>query len=426
MHVAQTIDVKEVLESKPIQLRTTLTRVLSLFTLLGFVALIYGIVYMSPELFWGSFYINFIYWTGLALGSLIISAIFQITRALWSPPLRRIAEASVFFLPWSFGAFLLTYLGKEYLFPWGSHPMPGRETWMEPNFVYFRFGLLLFLLFFLCWRFVRLSLRSDLGYIRENVSDANKKTWQGVIPKMITGGWKGSDKEVNSIQVKMSRMAPVLVILYIVIYTMFATEMVASTDTVWYANMYGGFSFIGNIFMGWASLAILCTYFSRTNPAFGKTVTNQQWWDLGKLMFGFTMLWGYLFFSHFLPQWYGNLPEETQWLILRTREFPWKAWSWVTFAMCFVIPFISLLSRDLKKTPTALSTVACIILLGVWSEKYVFIMPSYSPNLIPFGIYDIFIFLGFLGVYGLSVTGFLKRFPYVPLSHPVTRGITNW
>ena len=426
MHVAQTIDVKEVLESKPLQLRTSLTRLLVLLTTLGAVALIYGMLAMPPEIFWGSFYVNFIFFTGLALGSVIITAIFQVTRAVWSPPLRRIAEAGVAFLPWSYAAFLCTYMGKEYLFPWGTAPMPGREAYMEPNFVYIRFSILLLVLFWLCYKFVSLSLRSDLGYVRENVSDANKSNWQGVIPKLLTKGWKGSDNEVGPIQVTMSRMAPLLIFVYVVVYTMFATEMVSSTDTIWYANMYGGFSFIGNIFMGWSALAILCAYFSRTNPEYGKTMTDQQWWDLGKLMFGFTMLWGYMFFSHFLPQWYGNLPEETQWLILRTREFPWKGWSWVTFSMCFVIPFIALLSRDLKKTPLALSSIATIILLGVWSEKYVFIMPSYYPDVIPFGVYDVCIFLGFLGVYGLSVTGFLKRFPYAPLSHPVTRGVTNW
>ena len=224
----------------------------------------------------------------------------------------------------------------------------------------------------------------------------------------------------------MSFSAPIIIVVYVITYTLFCTEMLGGIDVVWYANMFGGFNFVGNIFMGWCMLVLLTTYIRSFTPGFKRTVTNQQYWDLGKLMFGFTMFWGYLFFSHFLPQWYGNLPEETQWLILRTREFPWKGWSYVTFTMCFILPFILLLSRDLKRTPAAISTVAVIVLLGIWSEKYVVIMPNFSPNVIPFSGLELGFFFGFLGVYGLSVLGFLSKFPYTPVASPMAKGETSW
>ncbi|MEZ4754044.1 MAG: hypothetical protein R3A13_07000 [Bdellovibrionota bacterium] len=58
---------------------------------------------------------------------------------------------------------------------------------MQPNFVYLRFGILLLVLYFLCWRFVRLSLRSDLGFLREKASDKGKLNWKGQIPKCLHG-----------------------------------------------------------------------------------------------------------------------------------------------------------------------------------------------------------------------------------------------
>jgi hypothetical protein len=61
-------------------------------------------------------------------------------------------------------------------------------------------------------------------------------------------------------------------------------------------------------------------YFSKRKPQLGRLVTSQQFWDLGKLdLAGFCMLWGYMFWSQFLTQWYGDLPEETQWLILTNQ-----------------------------------------------------------------------------------------------------------
>ena len=178
--------------------------------------------------------------------------------------------------------------------------------------------------------------------------------------------------------------------------------------------------------MGWGVLIILTLLMTSRNKNLSSSVTNQQWWDLGKLQFGFCMLWGYLFFAHYLPQWYGNLPEETQWLILRTKEFPWKGWSWVTFAMCFIVPFIMLLSDDIKRVPKLLACVSGLILLGVWAEKYVVVMPNFSVDAIPFGWIEISVFFMFLGLYGISVLGFMSKVPYMPVGSPLARGITKW
>ena len=194
----------------------------------------------------------------------------------------------------------------------------------------------------------------------------------------------------------------------------------------WMSNLFGAFIFVSQVYIGWASLALMTMFFSKNNKKFGELVSTQQTWDLGKLTLGFCMLWGYMFWSQFLVQWYGNLPEETQWLILRTREYPWKGIAWVVFAMCFVIPFVCLLSRDLKKTPLAYATVCFIVMSGVWLDRYLIIMPEVSPGAVPFGITEIGIFIGFLGAYLLCIRTFLSKFPFVTVSHPLTHGSSEW
>ena len=60
------------------------------------------------------------------------------------------------------------------------------------------------------------------------------------------------------------------------------------------------------------------------------------------------MLWAYLNFSQFLIIWSGNLPEEIPWYLERMHG----AWGCVAIALVvghFVLPFLLLLSRDLKK-----------------------------------------------------------------------------
>jgi len=423
MHAeALNINVDEVIDAGPLKLSEKLTLAMWAFVAIGVLAFIISLFTFPPSHVWGVFHVNLFFWTGLAVGGVAITAILQIVRAQWAMPVRRLAEANVAFLPWAFLFFLMTWFGKEHIFPWAVGPMPGREWWMQPNFVYLRFIVLLAILFFVMFAFIRLSLRGDVGMVQAK----DKSGWSGWWHNYLGAGWGNTEAEVLNLQRRMSVLAPVVIILYVLIYSLYTFEMLMSMDTIWYANMFGGFIFVGNIYLAWAVLSITTVLFIYTRPQFAKVVTTQQLWDLGKLTFGFSMLWGYLFFSHFMVQWYGNLPEETQWLILRTREYPWKGLAYLTFSMCFVIPWVMLLGRDMKKTPWAFATVCCIPFFGVWLEKYMLIMPQLSPEMIPFGILEVCFFLGFLGVYVLSVAGFLKRFPFVPVSHPLTRGSNEW
>lgn len=424
MHAeAVNINVDEVIEAGPIAPQRALSRLMWLFVLVGLVTFTVALFTEAPAHLWGAYYATLLLFMGLAAGGVMITVIFQIVRATWSPGIRRIAEANVSFLPWAFMLFLCSYFGREALFPWARGLMPGREWWMRPDFVYLRFALLMGLLFFLMWRFVKMSLRGDVGMVRERTGGLH-----GWIYDHIAGGWRGLKEEVYSIQPKMSWNGPVLVACYAVIWSLFSFEMVMGMDTIWYSNMFGGFQFVGNIYIAWAILGITCIYLARISRPYSRVITTAQLWDLGKLCFGFCMLWGYMFFSQFLPQWYGNLPEETQWMILRTRDWdlPWIRLAWVTFAMCFILPFILLLSRDVKKTPKYFAAVGVIIFLGVWLEKYMIIMPQLFPERIPFNYVEVGIFLGFLGAYVLSIQSFLAKFPFVPVSSPLTKGDTKW
>ena len=419
------LDIDKAIQDEPIKLSSKLTTIWSIFILIGFFTFLFALLLSYPiELLWAAYYTNVIFWMGLAAGGIMTTVIYQIVRARWSPPVRRIGEAHVAFLPWIFMLFLCTYYGASHLFPWAREPMPGREWWMSLNFVYVRFIVLFGILYYLFYKYVQMSLRGDIGLLREKCSDQSR--WKGYIYQKWTKYWEGTDKEVSKLQPRMSRLAPVIVMVYVAIYTLFATEMIVGMDKIWFSNMFGGFNFVGNIYMGWAATALISIFLLKRSETFERNVSSRQFWDLGMLCFGFCMLWGYLFFAQFLPQWYGNMPEETQWLMLRTRIEPWKNWGWVTFGMCFVLPFILLLSRDLKRTPKAFGTVAVIILLGIWSEKYITVMPQVSPDAIPFGIIEIGLFLGFLGIYALSIQSFLRKFPALPVSHPLTRGSVEW
>jgi hypothetical protein len=418
------VNIDKVIEAGPIEASSGTQIKLWLMVSIGVVVFTWGLMAGDAGHTWGAFYVNAVYFQGLALGGVMTTVIMQIVRADWGAPIRRIAEANVAYLPVAFVAFLTTYFGREYLFYWGRSPMPGREWWMQPDFVYLRFSALFFLLYFMMFRFVGMSLRGDVGLARDRAK--NKAQWSRPIHSFLLGGWRGAEREVLPLQRKMSTNGPIVVLCYAVVVSLFAFEMIMGQNPIWYSNLFGAFIFVSQIYIGWAGLALMTMFFSKKKPEFGAQIHSQQYWDIGKLTFGFCMLWGYMFWSQFLPQWYGNLPEETQWLILRTREFPWKGLAWVAFPMAFIIPFVTLLSRDLKKTPVTYAIVCLTLMTGVWLDRYMIIMPEVSPHHIPFGIAEIGIFIGFLGAYLLCIRSFLSKFPYVPVSHPLMHGSAEW
>jgi hypothetical protein len=118
--------------------------------------------------------------------------------------------------------------------------------------------------------------------------------------------------------------------------------------------------------------------------------------------------------------WYGNLPEETRYVILRVKMTPWEPVAWTTLGMIFVIPFVSLLSRKIKMKPLPMMILSGIILTGMWAERFTLVAPSiWKGGELPLGLLEVLITAGFLGLVGLSVIVFLVRVPFLPLSDPL-------
>ena len=423
MEVQSSVDVEKWLDVPPFKASLALRQALWAVVAVGLAGFVWGLS-RDPGLSWGAFHVSLLYWLGVAVAGVVLAAIFQIVRARWSPALRRVAEAGLSFLPWAFIALLCTWFGREYLFFWGAHPMPGREWWMQPVVVYVRFFLLFGALFYLMYRFVRLSLRGDVGLLRDR--SRQKHVWRQPCYDRLLRGWSGADSEIPALQRSLSWHAPLLIAVYAVVFSFFGFEMVMGMDPTFYSSLFGGFLFIGNVYFGLAMLALWAVWLSFCSPEYASAVGRQQRWDLGKLTVGFAMLWADFAFCQFLPIWYGNLPHETQWLIIRLRENPWRLWGWATFSLCFIIPFILLLSRDVKKTAFSLAVVSALICLGHFFEKYLIVMPQLSPGEIPLTWWQVLIFLGFGAGYVLSVLSFLGRYPLVPVSHPLASGNADW
>ena len=64
--------------------------------------------------------------------------------------------------------------------------------------------------------------------------------------------------------------------------------------------------------------------------------------------------------------------------------------------------------------------LSMIILAGMWVERFLLVAPALENAGEPlFGVMEILITAGFLGIMGLCVLTFLKKYPVIPVSDPV-------
>ena len=161
----------------------------------------------------------------------------------------------------------------------------------------------------------------------------------------------------------------------------------------------------------------ILAYLSTKWYGLGEAFSRSQWHDMGRFVFGFSLLAGGFFWSQFLVIWYGNLPEETSYLIKRFYRQPWEPLTWVYIIFAYLFPLVVFLSARVKQIPAALSTIAALILVALFLERFIAVVPFLwnSPS-IPFGVLEVGITLGFLGIFMRCWLAFARVIPIIPAS----------
>jgi hypothetical protein len=143
-------------------------------------------------------------------------------------------------------------------------------------------------------------------------------------------------------------------------------------------------------------------------------ITPAQFQDMGKLLFAFAVFWMYVNWGQYVVIWYGLLPEEQEFFVLRFQH-PFGGLTELMVACAFVFPFLALLARAPKKVPGVLAGVATVIVIGHWLERYLITVPSvWEGGSLPFGVTEIGVSLGFAGLFLASYFWFLATFPVLP------------
>jgi Ni/Fe-hydrogenase subunit HybB-like protein len=363
-----------------------------------------------PQRAWGSFAINALYWLGLTLGAMVLASAIRIANGRWAGPILRVAESLSAYLPFGIAAMVVLLVGGigTYL-PWVHHVNPRQAPYLNVPFLYARTLLGLGLMWWLSRDLVRVSLRTDAHLLKDHVAPELRPAYE-----KLAQGWRGDAAEEAWQRDRLSKRAPQICVGFAVVWTIVAWDYIMSLTPNWVSTLFGWWVFMGAFLSGIAMTALVSTRV-RGTLKLEAYITPAHFWDIGKIAFGFSIFWVYQFWSQYLVIWYANLPEETWWVFLRFEE-PWRRLSFTVFGFVFLLPFLGLMNMYTKKSPFWLSVFSLIILSGMWMERHILVMPSLSPDVRWVGLPEIGITLGFIGLFGWAVQGFLSRYPAIKVS----------
>jgi len=382
---------------------------------IGLIAFGY-LLFTQPQRAWGAWTINTLYWLGIAQGAVVLACAIRLGNGRWAGPVMRIAESFSAYLPWGLATMaVLLVAGIWTYLPWTRHVEPRQAPWLNVPFLAVRTLGGLALLWWLSRDLVRTSLRTDAHLLRDRVDPALKNDYA-----RLAADWRGDEEEVRVQRDRLAMRAPQIVVLYAAVYTVLAWDFIMSLTPEWVSTLFGWWFFMGAFLSGIAMTAFMSTQL-RDKYKLESYITPNHFWDIGKIAFGFSIFWVYQFWSQYLPIWYANLPEETGWVFLRFEE-PWRNLGFTVFGFVFVLPFLGLMNMHTKKNPFWLALFSLIILSGLWMERHILVMPSLQPDVVWVGLPEVGVTIGFLGLFGWAVQGFLTKYPAVKVTDALSGG----
>ena len=369
-----------------------LKTVLSVFIFFGVVTFFAGLL-IDRERVWHSFLTASLFVMFISLGGIFFTAVQHVSKAGWSVNIRRFMEAFGAYIPIGCVLALALLFSGDALYSWfsketvaGDHLLQHKSAYLNKTFFLIRLFVFSGIWIFFSQKLIRLSLKQDQ-----------------------TGEEEISNK---SIPYSVAYLA-----LFALSFSFFSFDTLMSLEPHWFSTIFGVYAFAGLFQSFIASLVLILIYFRKTGVLDKKTVNENHLHDLGKFLLGCTIFWAYIAFSQYLLVWYANLPEEAVYYLHRAGH----DWKWLSLALIlfkFIVPFLFLLPRWVKRDEGSLIVVSVLILIAQYADLYWMVYPQFDHEYIRFGLIELGLLVGFVGVFLYSLFYFFSRHPLVPLQDP--------
>jgi len=363
-------------------------RVAAIFGVLGTLVTATGLL-GGARAAWFAWLTAFTFWLSLALGALLFIMIQHAMGGTWFLIYRRLAEALTIPLLLLVVLFIPLLFGAPQLYPWASDQL--RPTLASEQRTWFT------LPFFL----IRAA-----GYFA---------SW--VIAAVLLSRWSIQQQHGAAPELARKQLVTSAALLPLIGFTgsFAAFDWLMSLEAGWYSTIFGVYFLSGAILAVLGLLSVITYLLGRHGNL--PELTESHTHGLGKMMLVFVIFWAYIAYSQYFLIWIADVPAESHWYLVRSRG----GWAWVSLLLVagnFLVPFVLLLSRTLKRTGRALAAVGALLVAMHYIDVYWLILPAFrSAGPLP-TFYDPVAFIGIGGLYAATALWWLRDKPLLPAGDP--------
>jgi len=361
---------------------------------------------LSRQIFWGVYITNFVFFIGISHAGTFISAVLRILKAEWRRPISRASElTTVFILMFGVGSVLID-LGRPdrmlYAIRYANFQSPllwdvcSIATYLTVS------SLSLYL-----------ALIPDIAMLRDL---GGKREW---FYRILSLGWTGTEGQHHRLDKAIGFVSILVIPVMITVHTVVSFVFAMTIQPLWHSAIFGPYFVVGAIFSGVASVIVVMAVLRKAYHL-ENYIKPIHFNNIGIFLMAMTLLWFYFTFAEYITIVYGNDPVHMSifWSKFTGKFAPLF---WLHFVLCFVIP-LPILAIKKFRTIRGTVIVSISIVLGMWLERFVIIVPTLTRQRMPVqGAFYIptwvewSILAGCISLFTLLYVLFTKVFPIVPV-----------
>ncbi len=380
--------------------------------ILGLIIVAYGFSSMEVTRVYGALIFNVFFFFVIALCGLVFASMQDVIGATWGRSIKRLHESFGSFIPVA-GVLMIVFLlcvlfriGEAHtVYKWILEPEKlahfyGKNIWLTENFFVIRNIVCIFVITALAYWQISNVTRRDKLFIKGDVDKAEQMARKSEASLRY---WNGG-----------------VLVAYSLCLSILAFDVLMSLSYTWFSTLWVAWIFALGMQTMFALLLLFM--FALKKTSIGAVYSQAQFHDVGKLLYGFTIFFAYLTYSHIITYWYGNIPEETEYFMHRLHA-PWIYILMIIPILNFVVPLFALMPKAAKYTWGWTHTLCYLVFFSQWLAMLVVVMPdtialdadlsSYIP------VVEVGAFLLCFGLFLQSIYRFGRRNPMIAVADPL-------
>jgi molybdopterin-containing oxidoreductase family membrane subunit len=325
---------------------------------------------------WGFALVEYVWWIALASGGTIVSALFFLTRSPWRSATNRIAESMLLSAAPCAGLMPIMHLGRPGLFYWlfpysnvmGVWPQARSPLWWD--FI----CLICYILMSLMYYYV--GILPDLATVRDLAQSKTKRIAYGILAL----GWRGSAAEWQNQRIVYAIMSAIMTPMVISVHSVVGLDFAGGLTPGWHDTQFPPYFFFGAVVSGTAVI-IMLTILVRWGYGLQNVLTEYHLNAMAKVMLVGSLLLAYAYIWESFGPLYGNDVAEKTELYNRIFGFTAPAF-WSEKTLTVIVPQL-LWFPVVRRSQALLLLISAGVVLGMWQERYVFVISSLAHNYMP-------------------------------------------